>query len=93
MSTGKRKDYPPFEDWPDVISPAYMQKNFRMSPNTIYQGLRRKEIPGRFICGRWMIGKYELGVHLGAVSPNYGLEKELSALRAEIAELKNKLRA
>ena len=83
--------YPPFETWPDILSPAYIQKYFRMSPNTVYNGLRRKEIPGRFICGRWMIGKYELGVYLGAVSPNYGLEKELSKLHEEIAGLKRLL--
>lgn len=87
------KDYPPFDTWPDIMSPAWLQKNLRMSPNTVYEGLRRKEIPGRYICGRWMIGKYELGVYLGVISPNYSLEKELSALRTEIADLKSKLRA
>lgn len=81
------------EDFPEIMTPEDLIKYLGKSSSTIYPALRRGEIPARNIGGRWYIGRYSLGVYLGVYSPNEQVAKELSALRAEIAELKNKIRA
>jgi len=77
-----------FADLPDVLTPEDLRLFLKKSPNHIYDALRRGELPGRMLCGRWLTGKYELGVKLGIVSPTYSVEEEIKGLRRELRELK-----
>jgi len=79
-----------YADLPDILTPEIIRRYLKKSPNTIYDALRRKEIPGRMVGGTWLTGKHEFGVWLGIVGPDQPLAEEVRGLRAEIAELLGK---
>ena len=80
----------PYCDWPELLTPRDIMRIFRFGTNAVYGALRRKKIPGRFICGKWLTGKHELGIYCGIVG-NDDLAREIRKLKGEVEELKKML--